>query len=215
MIFKPNTRNDLHPEHDPSAFANQNAQFAIPAVGRETFHPDPLPSTYDFGQISPSMIPLHWSQNRNTIPVEQALPTSPFSPSLESGNSTTNPIWDQSFVLNADLLLPSYGTSNYGQYSPNGYTNASYGNFDSGPSQFPPLPTQPATIFNPNQPNMTSSKPYACPSGCGKSFTRKADMQRHDRGHGPSSLWCNVQECNKGFYRKDKLDEHMKTHKKG
>ena len=201
---------DNHGQQNPSAFANRNAQFNIPTVGRENFHSGFIPSTYGLGQISPSMIPPRSGQNLIAFP-EQASPTSPFIASLACANATTNGAWDQPFDPNAQLVTPLYETSNYGQYSPNGYTDTNYGNFNGGPQHFPPA-TQSATPFIPNQPNVVSSKPYLCSSGCGKSFTRKADMQRHNRLHGPPSLWCNVQGCTKSFYRNDKFQEHIKTH---
>ena len=201
-------------EQNLSAFANPNANFNTTPISRETFHPAPFRSARDFGQFSASMIPLRPNQSYNTTPVEQALPTSLFSLSLEPGTAATNLVWDQAFDPNTGLVFPLYETSNYGQYSPNVYTNASYCNFNREPSQFSTFSTLPATICSSNQPNTTSSRPYSC-SFCGKYFTRKADMQRHNGIHGPRSLQCNVQGCNKAFYRKDKLDEHMKTHQKG
>ena len=75
-----------------------------------------------------------------------------------------------------------------------------------------------ATTFNGPwtiETSVTRLKTHFCPSGCGKSFTREADMQRHNRLHRPPTLWCDVQGCNKSFYRKDKLmDHYSRMHKK-
>ena len=84
------------------------------------------------------------------------------------------------------------------------------------------LPLSPASILVPppsyNIPSPMSctpaSKPHACPK-CGKAFSRKGDMRRHAQGHEPPSFWCVVDTCKfkyKGFCRKDKWVDHLKTH---
>lgn len=62
--------------------------------------------------------------------------------------------------------------------------------------------------------HIPASKPHACPK-CGKAFNRKGDMRRHAQGHESPSFWCVVDTCKfkyKGFCRKDKWVDHLKTH---
>ena len=58
---------------------------------------------------------------------------------------------------------------------------------------------------------------YKCiHAGCNWSFTRKGDMERHTRTHGPPLYFGPVDECKyctKGFTRKDKRDSHARTHR--
>ena len=58
------------------------------------------------------------------------------------------------------------------------------------------------------------TKFYPC-LRCDKTFKRKGDMERHARGHGPPTHFCEFPSCKfhtKGFSRKDKLADHMKVH---
>ncbi|MCJ1249261.1 hypothetical protein MMC30_006484 [Trapelia coarctata] len=60
-----------------------------------------------------------------------------------------------------------------------------------------------------------NEKPYTCLYNCGKAYARKGDMERHARSHEPPGLWCVVEGCRfqvKGFHRKDKFADHLKTH---
>ena len=216
-ISSPYVTNGICREQSPSTFANKNAQVTVPAVGHETCNA-PFP---DFGPSSSRMIPLHSNQSYYATPVGQASPTSPFSASVGSANATINQVWDEPFDRNADQVLHSYGTSNdafgpnaylvspsyatstYGIDIPNGCTNA-----------YQPITpfTQSAAAFVPNQTStlMPGSKPHSCRVGCGQSFGRRTDMERHAKSHEPRRLWCD--RCSRGFYRKDKLEEHMKVH---
>ncbi|CAE7027694.1 hypothetical protein CFE70_003961 [Pyrenophora teres f. teres 0-1] len=49
---------------------------------------------------------------------------------------------------------------------------------------------------------------------CGKKFGRPSEMRRHAKKHLPPGLKCDIEDCGKAFYRKDKLRDHRaKGHK--
>jgi hypothetical protein len=50
---------------------------------------------------------------------------------------------------------------------------------------------------------------FQCPvSGCRMSFSRQGDLNRHSKKHRPPEHPCKYPNCDKSFYRKDKLREH-------
>lgn len=52
-----------------------------------------------------------------------------------------------------------------------------------------------------------------CPRGCGKSYGRKCDADRHAKSHDVRDIACRAESCGKMFYRRDKMeDHHRKTH---
>lgn len=75
----------------------------------------------------------------------------------------------------------------------------------------------PASFTTSNVTNNTSSQNVCC----GKTFTRPSDRTRHARKHAPDGrvYHCTFPGCRysgeRGFYRKDKLDSHMKKHTQG
>jgi uncharacterized Zn-finger protein len=53
-------------------------------------------------------------------------------------------------------------------------------------------------------------------SHCDKAFKRKGDLVRHEKTHGLTMFYCVFVNCSrriytKGFYRKDKLMDHLQT----
>ncbi|KKK17283.1 hypothetical protein AOCH_003914 [Aspergillus ochraceoroseus] len=75
---------------------------------------------------------------------------------------------------------------------------------------FPPL-----DAFSPQEPSKPV-KPYAC-DDCGKSFTRPADLKRHQTTvHYPVFQNCPVAGCSRkdgnGFPRRDHLVEHLRSY---
>ncbi|CAF9938002.1 MAG: hypothetical protein HETSPECPRED_000737 [Heterodermia speciosa] len=213
MTFNTYMTDDNHWQQNPSVFANRNEHFNIPTGGRENFHSTSIHPIYGLGAIP-----------------EQASPTSPFMPPLPSANPTANGVGDQIFDLdaflasasyqssndtfdpNVNIAVPSYRVGSHTNYGFNSPANTGYGHSNGGPYQSIP-PPDPVPTLIPRQTSTTSSNRFSCPT-CGKTFTRKADMQRHKRLHGKPSLQCNVQGCTKGFYRNDKLQEHIKTHQR-
>ena len=57
---------------------------------------------------------------------------------------------------------------------------------------------------------ITQGQRFPCPAGrCDKTFTRKADADRHLRKYGPPKYHCSG--CGRGFYRRDKMADHQKA----
>ena len=149
MTFNPYTTDDIHLNQNLPTFRNLNFEFDVPSIGGETFHSAPLIPNYPFGLSSTttSTVPLDSNDSDHALPAEEVIPTSHFSASLGSRNLTTNPVRDQYSDPSTELAFPLYGTYSHGQYSDNGNTNASHGNFNGGSSHFLSPPTQPAAIF--------------------------------------------------------------------
>ncbi|CAO2653404.1 Nn.00g028150.m01.CDS01 [Neocucurbitaria sp. VM-36] len=59
-----------------------------------------------------------------------------------------------------------------------------------------------------NVPQTTGNDPFRCPKGCPRSLARPADYRRHMEKHGRPKFKCAIYDCNKTFYRKDKLQAH-------
>jgi len=62
---------------------------------------------------------------------------------------------------------------------------------------------------------MMHKKSFKCPvDGCGSSFGRNSDLQRHDNSVHKHELrfWCEDPDCDAGFARKDHLTQHMSKH---
>jgi len=52
---------------------------------------------------------------------------------------------------------------------------------------------------------------YACTYlGCPATVTRFSDLRRHAQMHSPARLQCHFENCDKRFYRVDKLREHLR-----
>lgn len=200
---------ERHPNQHISSSLTTNARCDGPVPG-QSYHSADLGQSYDSDQFPTRTNSLHPGQGYGVTPNKQAPPYSPhFLVPYVPGNSVTN--LRQPFDPSIGQGTSTYATQQHEQYNPIGYQNTSYTSFNSNSFQ-PTLPsTQPQAISNTADPSMRNAKPHSCPS-CGKSFARKGDMERHARAHGPSSLWCNANGCNKGFYRSDKLREHLRRH---
>jgi len=64
-------------------------------------------------------------------------------------------------------------------------------------------------------PTTSIESEFTC-SRCGKAFKRKGDLTRHGKSHGPTTFYCIYANCprsvyTKGFYRKDKLVDHLES----
>jgi len=202
---------ERHPDQQTSSFLTISTRSDGHVAG-QSFHPADLGQSYDIGHF-PTRTNSHYPrQGYGVTPDEQAAYSPQFLAALNSGNSVTN--LRQPFEHSMDQGISTCATQQHEQYKFNGYPNTSYTSFNSNSFQPTLHSTQPEAISNTADPSMTNAKPHSCPYGCGKSFARKGDMERHARAHGPSSLWCDVDGCNKGFYRKDKLKEHQRKHQR-
>ena len=135
--------------------------------------------------------------------------TSPSFTSMSSEYPIVNSYMAQPFYPSVSEGFPSHTTDPQKPYSFNAQTDTSYSQFDDGLPQHSMFGTHSRSTHSPAGTARTSEKPHACPFGCGKSFGRKGDMERHARVHSAPTLWCHAAGCNRGFYRKDKLDEHV------
>ncbi|MCJ1352295.1 MAG: hypothetical protein MMC33_002279 [Icmadophila ericetorum] len=90
---------------------------------------------------------------------------------------------------------------------------------DSFPTALPPPASSPPTLrFSVTSSSLLPTprrtlRPI-CPR-CPKTFKRKSDMERHARVHELPTHFCGIVRCKyntRGFYRKDKLTDHMKIH---
>lgn len=200
---------EMHPDQQTSSSLTMSTRFDGQVAG-QSFHPADLGQSYGIGHFPTRTNSLYASQGYGVTPNEQALYSPQSLAPLNPGNPVTN--LRQPLDLSIDQGFSAYATQQHEQYNLNGYPNTSHTSYNSNSFQ-PTLPsTQPEAIFNTANPSMTNAKPHSCPYGCGKSFARKGDMERHAGAHGPSSLWCDVDGCHKGFYRKDKLREHQRRH---
>ena len=93
------------------------------------------------------------------------------------------------------------------------FANSGLNTFPTSPLHNINLGVQDASgLASTNDALVVLPRPHICPV-CGRSIMRKGDMERHHRSHGPRDLKCPLEQCGKGFYRKDKLVDHLKTHR--
>ena len=55
-----------------------------------------------------------------------------------------------------------------------------------------------------------SQGPMTCSRGCRGTFGRPEEYRRHMRKHGPRNIFCTQSGCTMAFYRKDKLNDHLR-----
>ena len=148
----------------------------------------------------------------NSIPGSYGHHSSSHYGSLVPATSATHP--QGVLYLNAPTGsgIAGHAAHQRGHPSPRGDTIPSNTDFSSGSFQPVFIPLQHPAVPIPTEPSRPNSKIYACSFGCGKSFGRKGDMERHAKSHGPRTLRCNFAGCGKHFYRKDKLGDHSKIH---
>jgi uncharacterized Zn-finger protein len=75
------------------------------------------------------------------------------------------------------------------------------------PSAFAGPSSLPAVIAAP--PNVGQER-FTCTAGCNKTFGRAGDWRRHMGKHASHKFRCIMIDCDKTFYRKDKLKAHVK-----
>ncbi|CCD44623.1 similar to transcription factor Zn, C2H2 [Botrytis cinerea T4] len=71
--------------------------------------------------------------------------------------------------------------------------------------------TPPAPVIGSFANHVAPAPRFACDSiGCGKTFGRQSDCNRHMRKHGALEYSCPALGCGKEFYRRDKLVDHAR-----
>ncbi|KAF2800938.1 hypothetical protein K505DRAFT_331204 [Melanomma pulvis-pyrius CBS 109.77] len=77
-----------------------------------------------------------------------------------------------------------------------------------------PLPRQtPRASLSARKPINTPDQGHLrCPKGCRQTFRRAGDYRRHMKKHEAPEFKCVDFDCDKAFYRLDKLRDHVKVH---
>ncbi|KAK8906570.1 hypothetical protein QC760_005158 [Botrytis cinerea] len=71
--------------------------------------------------------------------------------------------------------------------------------------------TPSAPVIGPFANHVAPAPRFACDSiGCGKTFGRQSDCNRHMKKHGAPEYSCPALGCGKEFYRRDKLVDHAR-----
>lgn len=108
-----------------------------------------------------------------------------------------------------EVPMPNYPLSQY---------DDSFSDSPSQPKYAPTAPTTPQNTQNILTTPSRPAKPFPCEnSNCGKSFTRFADLKRHQSSvHNPVFRNCPVEHCSRkgsnGFPRRDHLVEHLRSY---
>jgi uncharacterized C2H2 Zn-finger protein len=131
--------------------------------------------------------------------------------------------WNKPHVLDPfpiDSFENSYTTgSPFGVYiaDPSNFATGSALHYNS--SAFVPqnaaIETHPSQFTFHAAPKASTLDEFAC-SRCGKAFKRKGDLTRHEKSHGVTKFHCIYASCprrayTQGFYRKDKLVDHLES----
>ncbi|KAH7072176.1 hypothetical protein BKA63DRAFT_555001 [Paraphoma chrysanthemicola] len=157
-----------------------------------------------------------------SVPLEQQLPSTDYLAASNFGyfpTHVTTP-WD-SYGLppsSAQPLLPYELESNYNLFPDAGPSfpvesdlsqpwafATPYDILGAGASINPPANLPQAIAPPPSQPTDVSR--HTCPV-CSKTFKRAGDYRRHMKKHGPPLFKCCVMNCDKTFYRADKVRAH-------
>ncbi|KAF7954399.1 hypothetical protein EAE96_005522 [Botrytis aclada] len=71
--------------------------------------------------------------------------------------------------------------------------------------------TPPAPLIGSFVNHVAPAPRFACNSiGCGKTFGRQSDRNRHMKKHGAAEYSCPAPRCGRQFYRRDKVMDHAR-----
>jgi hypothetical protein len=103
---------------------------------------------------------------------------------------------------NSQLTFQDHQTTIGGDYAP---FAPGLGALDSNPTVIAPITP---TVHGPPQPSTQGLS--GCPHGCGGTFGRPGEYRRHMRKHANPNFFCTQHGCTKSFYRRDKLNDHLR-----
>ncbi|KAF9454010.1 hypothetical protein P691DRAFT_657247 [Macrolepiota fuliginosa MF-IS2] len=181
-----------------SPYYPQNSSYnhsSPPSAGYNVYSPAP-------GQASDDSVTLYGQRHSHHPQIHRPQSTHPYSTTYSQSQP---PNHSQSYAYSHHSSLGQTRARSHSQAHP--YiappTNATY------QSQYPPqIPLSPASPTSPSQYPASPSRPFACDL-CTLSFNRQHDLKRHRETHtGEKPYFCNG-GCGKTFTRKDALKRHQ------
>ncbi|KAJ5970813.1 uncharacterized protein N7479_000731 [Penicillium vulpinum] len=202
-----------------SAPIDMQSQFSYPDSYSSSYSSSPGSMDFFFYGGQPVYDTLCDLDATSPFPMQEVTP--------ELYNITSSPYTyqrPQDFQLFERPAMPQSAPSSCGSsYSGTGsYTNSSYSGSFNFPSEDMVLPAYPTGEYESGAESPVPvsvskpAKPFGC-DHCGRSFTRFADLKRHQSSvHYPVFRNCPVEHCSRkgsnGFPRQDHLVEHLRSY---
>lgn len=154
------------------------------------------------GQVSNDSATLYGQRHSHHSQIHRPQSTHPYSAtySQSPSESYTYPHYSSNGQTRGRTYTQAQGSYISQPASPTSYQNS---------SQYPPqIPLTPASTTSPSQYPASPSRPFSCDL-CTLSFNRQHDLKRHRETHtGEKPYFCNG-GCGKTFTRKDALKRHQ------
>lgn len=158
------------------------------------------------GQASDDGATLYGQRHSHHPQIQRPQSTHPYSTAYPQSQSQNH---SQSYAYPHHSSHGQTRARSHSQAHPYMTQPASPTLYQSNPSQYPPqIPLTPASTVSPSQYPSSPSRPFACDL-CTLSFNRQHDLKRHRETHtGEKPYFCNG-GCGKTFTRKDALKRHQ------